>query len=303
MQQQKYKHHQTTRFLKNAALLFVVLALGACKGRLDVADYSHLSGRAECVGRHSFIVPTGAELRWTSENIDLNRLTIVPSDGRSAAAQADRNRTGQDITRAVLNARLGQWNYAVYEVADSQHPLRYEIASTIVQDTLILTESDHSKSRVPQPRSILSDRIHNTLTVSPGVGDFCVQGLGFSGHAPSHFESVGIALRAPDWSASLHLVYFGPNLEPLPVSEPPGLPAGTVGISRRKVAIERRGQAGFLDIVWGDDRPGVELKAELPGLQRQPDAPEITLSISMAQGSADDAQALALALLAGLMER
>lgn len=303
MQQQKYMHHYMTRFLKNAALLFVVLALGACKGRLDVADYSHLSGRAECVGRHNFIVPTGAELRWIDAAIDLNRLTLLPSDGRSARAQADRNQTGQDITRAVLNERLGQWNFAVYDVAHAESPFRYEIGSNIVQDILILTEIRHSKSRVPQPRSILSDRIHNTLTVAPGVGDFCVQGLGFSGHAPTHVEEVSIGLSSSDWTATLDLAYLGPNVAPMPVSEPAALPAGTAGISRRTVAIERLGQAGFLDMVWKDGSARVDLKGKLPGLQRQPNVPEISLSLSMAQGSADDAQALALALLAGLTER
>lgn len=132
MQQQKYMHHHTTRFLKNAALLLVVLALGACKGRLEVTDYSYLPGRAECVGRHSFIMPNGADLRWIDAAIDLNRLTILSSDGRSAGAQADRNQTGQEITRAVLNERLGQWNFAVYDVADGESPFRYEIASKIV---------------------------------------------------------------------------------------------------------------------------------------------------------------------------
>lgn len=112
---------------------------------------------------------------------------------------------------------------------------------------------------------------------------------------------MSIGLSSSDWTATLHLAYLGPNVEPMPVSEPPGIPAGTVGISRRTVAIERGGQAGFLDMVWEDGNARVDLKGELPGLQRQPDVPEI--SLSMAHGSADDAQALALALLAGLTER
>ncbi|MEL7184523.1 MAG: hypothetical protein AAGK57_12860, partial [Pseudomonadota bacterium] len=255
------------------------------------------------VGRHNLIVPDGATLRWVDAALDLNRVTILPSDGRSARAQADRNQTGQKITKIILSERLGGWHYGVYEVADTQSPFRYEIASRIIDETLILTEIRQSKSRVPDPSAILPDRIHNTLNVSRGVEAFCFGGFGFSGHVPTHVQELTVGLSSDAWTATLDLSYLGPNVDPMAVPEPPAFPPGTTGVQRRTIAIERLGQPGYLDIVWQDDRPGVELKADLEGVQQQWDVPEISLSLSMPTGTADDAQDLALALLAGLTER